>query len=112
MDKKAIRVEQLTFTYPPLVRGGTPEPLFHGLELAVAAGKSLAVVGRSGSGKSTLTHILAGLAPRYTGGELTGEVRMGGRDLVAEPPAPAAVGVLFQDAATQLFTSSVEGADG
>ncbi|HEY88524.1 MAG TPA: ABC transporter ATP-binding protein [Thermoflexia bacterium] len=108
MDKKTISVEQLTFAYPPLVVGGTPEPLFHGLELTVAAGQSLAVVGRSGSGKSTLTHILAGLAPRYTGGELTGEVRIGGRDLAAEPPAPTAVGVLFQDAATQLFTSAVE----
>ncbi|MEA3308074.1 MAG: ABC transporter ATP-binding protein [Chloroflexota bacterium] len=106
--KKAIRVEHLTFAYPPLIVGETPEPLFHELELNITAGEALTVVGRSGSGKSTLAHILAGLAPRYTGGELTGKVRIGEQDLVAEPPAPTAVGVLFQDAATQLFTSSAE----
>lgn len=65
-------------------------------------------MGGSGSGKSTLCYVLAGLAPAYTGGTLRGEVRVMEQDVQAGRPAPHRVGVLFQDAATQLFTSRVE----
>ena len=108
MDKKKIKVEQLTFTYPALVAGETPAPLLQAVGLTINPGESLLVAGASGSGKSTLTYILAGLAPRYTGGQLTGTVQVGGHNLQLEPPEPTAVGVLFQDTATQLFTSVVE----
>jgi putative ABC transport system ATP-binding protein len=41
--------------------GRTRRPILQGASLSVAAGESVAVVGRSGSGKSTLLNVIAGL---------------------------------------------------
>ena len=48
------------------------------VELAVAAGETVAVLGPSGAGKSTLLDVIAGLA-----GVTSGHVRVGGRELTS-----------------------------
>jgi len=75
-----------------------PLPVLDEVDVALAAGESLCVIGPSGSGKSTLLYIL-GTLERPT----RGEVRLDGKDVHALPEAELAafrnreVGFVFQD---------------
>ncbi len=44
--------------------GGRPLTVLRDLDLEVAAGEMVAIVGASGVGKSTLLHVLGGARPR------------------------------------------------
>ena len=71
---------------------GVSRSLLRNLDLQVAAGETVAVLGPSGSGKSTLLKIIAGLeAPD------AGQVWLDGRDISALPPHRRQCGLLFQD---------------
>jgi len=58
-------------------RRGRP-PVLSGIDLTVARGEAVAVVGRSGCGKSTLLHILAGLLHPTSGSVHVGGHRVTG----------------------------------
>jgi putative ABC transport system ATP-binding protein len=72
-DEPIIQVRQLTKTYRV---GDVDVHALRGVDLVVAQGEFIAVVGSSGSGKSTLFNILGGLTPPSTG-----SVHIGGKDL-------------------------------
>jgi lipoprotein-releasing system ATP-binding protein len=73
LDSPVIQLEKLTRAY----RSGAAEiVVFRDLDLEVAAGEQVAVMGESGAGKSTLLHLIAGL-DRPT----SGAVRIHGRDI-------------------------------
>lgn len=103
-----LTLRDLTFAYTPQQSGKRSGAVLRGCNLELNRATSLAVMGVSGAGKSTLAHIVAGLAPRYTGGSATGLVRVADVNVIDTQPDPGMVGVLFQDAATQLFNTSVE----
>jgi putative ABC transport system ATP-binding protein len=70
-----IQVRGLTKVYRV---GEVDVHALRGVDLDVARGEFLAIVGASGSGKSTLFHILGGLTP-----PTAGTVRIDGKDLAA-----------------------------
>lgn len=78
-------------------RGGAP--VISGLDLGIAAGERLALVGANGSGKTTLLRVLAGLDQ-----PLAGAVRWAGRALPRGPERVRMVSVLFQGEPASRFT--------
>jgi len=79
-----------------------------GIDLELASGRVLGLVGPNEAGKSTLCLVAAGLAPAAIGGRLDGRVLLGGRDTVTSASYEIAqrAGILFQNPATQLSATA------
>jgi energy-coupling factor transport system ATP-binding protein len=84
---------------------GYAKPVLHDIDLSLADGEIVGVVGANESGKSTLCLVASGLAPGSIGGALTG----GGLSIDGEPMGDqplyafsTRVGIAFQNPATQL----------
>ena len=75
---------------------GARQPALHAVDLRMAAGEIVCVLGPSGSGKSTLLRSVAGLQ-----GLDSGRVLLEGRDQAGVPAHLRGVGLMFQD--HQLF---------
>jgi ATP-binding cassette subfamily B protein len=69
-------LDGVSFTYP-----GRTTPALGTVDLRLAAGTTVAVVGDNGAGKSTLVSLLAGLQPLSAG-----RITFGGQDLAAVSP--------------------------
>jgi lipoprotein-releasing system ATP-binding protein len=78
MSDAVLRCQGLAKVYG---MGAVAVPVLKGVDLEVARGESIAIVGASGSGKSTLLHLLGGL-DRPTEGTVT----LQGHDLFAMGP--------------------------
>jgi ABC-type Fe3+/spermidine/putrescine transport system ATPase subunit len=73
-------------------QAGSHWVLADGLDLSVAPGKTVAVLGPSGSGKSTLLKMIAGLEAQDAG-----SIRFYGADLAGVPPERRGFALMFQD---------------
>ncbi|MFF0513024.1 ATP-binding cassette domain-containing protein [Streptomyces sp. NPDC004250] len=93
----AVELRSVTLSY-----GVRAEPVLDSLDLRVARGEHLAVVGPSGIGKSTLTRLVAGtLAPSG------GEVRVAGRAVTGRAAAELAALRTLVPQEAYVFTGTV-----
>ena len=92
--RRGIEVEGVHFAYPPSASGQEAPPVLQGVDLHLAPGERVALVGENGSGKSTLAKILLGLYP-----PTAGRVLADGRDYgeIAPESLTAAVSAAFQE---------------
>jgi energy-coupling factor transport system ATP-binding protein len=94
-----VEVRALSFNYPD------GPPVLDSIDLRIAPGEFVAIIGQNGSGKTTLAKHLVGLLH-----PTTGAVMLNGRDRTAMRPAETAaeVGYVFQNPDHQIFAATVE----
>ncbi|MFI9506141.1 ATP-binding cassette domain-containing protein [Nocardia sp. NPDC052566] len=90
-----VTLRKAAFRYP-----GARTDALRDIDLTVAVGEFVAVVGHNGSGKSTLTRLLAGLPPTAGAVDRPGSAglgHLGGTALVLQRPESQTLGVLVAD---------------
>ena len=99
-----IRAGRFTYRYTHGTR-----PALREVSLAVEAGSFTVLAGRSGSGKSTLLRAACGLVPHFHGGEVAGELEVGGLSVREHGPSDLAAvcGTVLQDPETQVVMGGV-----
>ena len=91
--KTLLEIEGLTLHY------GAAQALF-GIDLRVAAGETVAIVGANGAGKSSLLRAITGLVPPSGG-----RVLLDGQDVTGHPPSRmAALGVTLSPEGREMFS--------
>ncbi|HNT06057.1 MAG TPA: ATP-binding cassette domain-containing protein, partial [Anaerolineae bacterium] len=100
-----IEFEHVTYTYP-----GASGPALSDVTLSIAEGEFVLVAGPSGAGKSTLLRCINGLVPHFSGGVVSGRIRVAGNDPLALGPQSLSrvVGFVFQDPEAQFVLDRVE----
>lgn len=103
MSGALLQLDGVTFRYP-----GAERAALDGVSFAAAPGRLHWLAGPLGAGCTTLLMTAAGLAPRYTGGEVAGSVRLLGIDSQAPTAAAELAGrVAFVTAAPGLQLSGI-----
>ena len=91
-----IELKDVTFEYEP------NKPVLHGINLKIAAGEMIGLVGKSGAGKSTITNLITRLYDVTEGAILIDGVNV--RDITSDDLRPK-IGMVLQD--TFLFTGTL-----
>jgi energy-coupling factor transport system ATP-binding protein len=100
----------ITFDRVGVQYADTQCPSLVDVTLEIPEGELVLVVGPTGSGKSTMLRTINGLVPHFSGGRLTGSVRVDGLDTATHRPRDLAtvVGLVEQNPAATFVTDVVE----
>jgi energy-coupling factor transport system ATP-binding protein len=94
-----LRLASVAYRY-----AGYARQVLHDVDLTLADGEIVGLVGANEAGKSTLCLVASGLAPGSIGGALSGSLTIDGEDMAGKPlhEFSTRVGIAFQNPATQL----------
>jgi len=100
-----IELSQVSFRYSPQGKA-----IFEDMNLEVPDNSLALVTGPTGAGKSTLLGLLNSHVPSFTGGQVSGQVRVCGVDVLASRPRDLAqiVGVVPQSPRSCFIADTVE----
>ena len=103
-----IECENISFSYPSkeLAEGiNQPGGALKNISCTIADGSFVLLCGTSGCGKTTLTRLFNGLIPHYYEGNLTGSMRIDGKDYkdLTLFDISQKVGSVFQNPRSQFF---------
>ena len=100
-----VEFNSVSFSYTENGTGGV-----HDISFSVPEGQFILVCGASGCGKTTITRLINGLIPHFFSGNLSGSVRVAGRETSATPIADISdtVGSVFQNPRTQFFNADTD----
>ncbi|MGL4523152.1 MAG: energy-coupling factor ABC transporter ATP-binding protein, partial [Bacilli bacterium] len=99
-----ISVKNVHFKYP----GGT-EWVLKGIDVTIQKGTFVAIMGSNGSGKTTLCKLFNGIIPHFFSGELTGEIKVNGKNTTLFPVSVLGrdVGYVYQDYENSIVRPTV-----
>ena len=100
-----IKINALSFQYPQ-----SSHKVLDNISLEIPPGTLTLVTGASGSGKSTLLRCINGLVPHFSGGTISGQIRVFGYNPIREGVEVLAkiVGFVFQEPEAQFVFDVVE----
>ncbi|TDL61142.1 ABC transporter ATP-binding protein [Rhodococcus qingshengii] len=100
MRKPVIEFTNFSFHYR-----AQSSPTLSGINLTIYEGEKILIIGPSGSGKSTLGHCLNGLVPFFYPGDVSGSLKIFGKETKEESifKLSSKVGTVFQDPDAQFI---------
>jgi energy-coupling factor transport system ATP-binding protein len=93
-----------------LIYPNSTTTVLENLNLEIAEGEMVLVIGPTGSGKSSLLRLINGLVPHHTGGILAGDVSVDGHSTQLVKPGGMAhlIGIVGQNPANGFVADTVE----
>ena len=100
----------IKFSNVSLIYPNSTTTVLENLNLEIAEGEMVLVIGPTGSGKSSLLRLINGLVPHHTGGILAGDVSVDGNSTQIVKPGGMAhlIGIVGQNPANGFVADTVE----
>ena len=100
----------IKFSHVSLIYPNSTTTVLEDLNLTIAEGEMVLVIGPTGSGKSSLLRLINGLVPHHTGGILAGDVSVNGLSTQLTKPGGMAhlIGIVGQNPANGFVADTVE----
>ena len=100
----------IKFSHVSLIYPNSTTTVLEELNLTIAEGELVVVIGPTGSGKSSLLRLINGLVPHHTGGILAGDISVNGVSTQMTKPGGMAhlIGIVGQNPANGFVADTVE----